>query len=527
MSRVLIATKLDPSAEKILRDTGIEVEVCQGLAEDALAEKIVGFQGLIVRSEKVTRKVLEAGNELKAVVRAGTGVNTIDVACATERNVQVMNTPGANSNSVAELVFALMLAACRKLAYADRSVKQGLWEKSGLMGRELEGKVLGIIGLGNIGSLVAGIARGFQMTVVGFDPLISASKASEMKVELKSLDEIFGSSDFITFHVPLNDKTRGMIGAGLLGRVKKGAMLINTARAEIIDHDDLLKALKEREDLLLGCDIFYEGDKEGQKDLAFIGDRLIATPHLGASTSEANRRAATAGAEGMRDFLVKRMVRYPVNNLEIPPDLNPRFLELTRLIGEIAYFNIGEYQPHEVRITCYGKLNKHIDVLTGYLIKGLMDIYQMEAISPKDAVGRAVQRGINVVKRIPDDSKGYGESMTIDILSKKEGYRETSIRGMITQAGELKINRIDTFLNLDLIPSGNMLFSYQKDRVGLINDISSALSGGKINILNIRFTTDKESNSIAVFQTEKPVSKTIYGKINKAVKPYKSFLMKV
>jgi len=166
-------------------------------------------------------------------------------------------------------------------------------------------------------------------------------------------------------------------------------------------------------------------------------------------------------------------------------------------------------------------------LLTGYLLKGLMDIYQMEVISPREAEKRAIENGINVVRRIPDDTKGYGESMTIDILSKKEGYRETSIRGTITQHSELKINRIDTFLNLDLIPSGHMLFTYQQDRVGLINDISSALSRGGINILNIRFTTDKEGRSIAVMQTEKPVPEKIFNEIKQAVSAYKAFIMKV
>jgi D-3-phosphoglycerate dehydrogenase len=527
MPRVLIATKLDSVAEEVLRDAGIEVEVCPGLEEDAMAEKIPGFDGLIVRSDRVSQKVLDSASDLQAIVRAGTGVNTIDVAYATSKNVQVMNTPGANSNSVAELAVSFMLAACRKLVYADSSVKKGLWEKSKLMGTELQARVLGIVGLGNIGSLVAAKARGFEMKIIGFDPVISESKAADMGVELESLEEIFSRADFISFHVPLNDKTRGMIGSELLQRLKPGAMLINTARAEIIDPQALVDILTQRDDILVGTDVFYEGDTEGEKELARIGDRLVATPHLGASTREANRRAALAAAEGMRDFLIKRMVRYPVNNLEIPPDLNPRFLELTHLIGEIACYNIGGDQPHEVRITCYGRLNKHTELLTGYLLKGLMDIYQMEVISPREAEKRAIENGINVVRRIPDDTKGYGESMTIDILSKKEGYRETSIRGTITQHSELKINRIDTFLNLDLIPSGHMLFTYQQDRVGLINDISSALSRGGINILNIRFTTDKEGRSIAVMQTEKPVPEKIFNEIKQAVSAYKAFIMKV
>jgi D-3-phosphoglycerate dehydrogenase len=527
MAKVLIATKLDAVASELLSAAGLEVEVAAGLDEDALCAKIPGFQGLIVRSEKVTRKVLDAGNELKAVVRAGSGVNTIDVAYATEKNIQVMNTPGANSNSVAELALAFMLASFRKLPYADGSVKAGKWEKGSLMGYELVGKVLGIVGLGNIGSLVAAKARGFGMQLIGFDPVISESRAAEIGVQLKTLDEIFAESDIISLHIPLNDKTRGMIGADLLGKLKKGALLINTARAETVDREALLAFLKTREDVRLATDVFYEGDKEGEKDLAVIGDRLVGTPHLGASTFEANFRAAEAAAEGVRDFLIKRMARYPVNNLEIPPDLHPRFLELTHLIGQIAYYNIGGDQPHEVKITCYGRLNNHIDLLTSYLLKGLMDIYHNEVVNPRDAQETARGYGINVVKRVPDDSKGYGESMTIDILSKKQEYRETSIRGTITREGELKINRIDSFLNVDLVPSGHMLFSYQKDRVGLINEISSALSAGGINILNIRFTTDKEGNSVAAIQTDKEVGKEIYQKIKKSVSPYKSFVMKV
>ncbi|HLA40070.1 MAG TPA: hydroxyacid dehydrogenase, partial [Candidatus Glassbacteria bacterium] len=288
MSKVLIATKLDQVAHQVLEDAGIKVEVSPGLDENALADKIAGFEGLIVRSEKVTAKVFEAADQLRAVVRAGTGVNTIDVACATRRNVQVMNTPGANSNSVAELALAFMLAACRRLAYADASVKAGKWEKSGLMGAELVGKVLGLVGLGNIGSLVAAKARGFGMELIGFDPVISQTRAAEIGITLKSLEEIFTEADFISFHVPLNDKTRGMIGGELLGRLKKGAMLVNTARAEVIDEKELIAFLGQRTDVLLGTDVFYEGDVEGNKSLAVLGDRLIATPHLGASTREAN-----------------------------------------------------------------------------------------------------------------------------------------------------------------------------------------------------------------------------------------------
>jgi len=192
-----------------------------------------------------------------------------------------------------------------------------------------------------------------------------------------------------------------------------------------------------------------------------------------------------------------------------------------------AYYNVGGYQPHEVRITCYGRLNKHIDLLTGYLLKGLMDIFHQEVISPREAESRAAESGINVVKRIPDDTKGYGESMTIDILAKKKEYRETSIRGTITPDGKLKINRIDTFVNLDLIPNGHMLFTYQQDRVGLINDISLALSNAGLNILNIRFTTDTQDRSIAVLQTEKRVPEEIFALIRRKVSPYKAFLMEV
>ncbi len=527
MPRVLIATKLDLVARNILEEAGIEVDVRPGLDEEALAGTVVGCEGLIVRSDKVTAKVLDAATDLLAVVRAGSGVNTIDVEHATRRNIQVMNTPGQNSNSVAELVFCYMLASGRRLVYADSSVKEGRWEKSSLMGSELLGKTLGIVGLGNIGSLVAKKARGFEMKLVGYDPLVSEARAAELGVELKSLEEVFSESDFITLHVPLNDKTRSMVNKDLLGMMKKSAMLINTARAEVIDRQALVDLFESRDDVYFGADIFYEGDKEGDKEVSRFGKRLVATPHLGASTFEANRRAAAAAAVGMRDFLLKRMIQHPVNNLEIPPDLNPRFLELTRMIGEIAYYNVGGYQPHEVRITCYGRLNKHIDLLTGYLLKGLMDIFHQEIISPREAEGRAAESGISVVKRIPDDTKGYGESMTIDILAKKKEYRETSIRGTITPDGKLKINRIDTFVNLDLIPNGHMLFTYQQDRVGLINDISLALSNAGLNILNIRFTTDTQGRSIAVLQTEKRVPEEIFALIRRKVSPYKAFLMEV
>ena len=293
MKKVLIPTKLDKEVAKILGNAGFEVVQNPEKAVIDLASENTDAEVIIVRSEKVTPEVMDKLPSLRLVVRAGAGFDNIDTKYARSKNVDVMNTPGANSNAVAEEVVALALAAYRRVVPADASTREGKWEKSKFMGREITGKTVGILGLGHIGRLLVKRLSGFEVKVLAFDPVLSPEKAAELGVTLTSVEEIFSRADIISLHIPENDATRGMVNAKLLSLVKKGVMLINCARAGIVD-EEAIRAVKAEKEMLY-CNDVYKKDAEGEKSVADIADVML--PHLGASTREANFMAAKKAAD--------------------------------------------------------------------------------------------------------------------------------------------------------------------------------------------------------------------------------------
>ena len=293
MRKVLIPTKLDKFAADWLieRNYNVILDAATPIAD--LFKANPDAEVVIVRSEKITPELIDLLPELKLIVRAGAGFNTIDIKYARKKNIDVMNTPGANSNAVAEEVIALMLASARQIVAADKSTRAGLWEKSKLMGHELTNKTVGILGLGHIGQLLVKRLTGFEVKVLGYDPMISPALAEKLGVELCSVERIFAESDFVSLHIPENDSTRGMVNEKLLALIKPGAMIVNCARAGIVDEDALRKAKAEKE--LIYCNDVYKKDAEGEKSIADVAD--VMAPHLGANTYEANFVAARRAAE--------------------------------------------------------------------------------------------------------------------------------------------------------------------------------------------------------------------------------------
>ena len=310
MKKVLIPTALDSVAKEILEAHG-GYAVTQIPKADILkfAQENPDLHALIVRSEKVTAEIIDAAPQLKVVVRAGAGYNTIDVVHARAKGVDVMNTPGANSNGVAEEVVALMLADARKLIPADASCRAGQWEKTAFMGTEITGKTIGIVGLGHIGRLVVKRLSGFEPKLLGYDPGTTPRQAKAMGVHLVSLDELFAKSDYVTLHLPENAETKGLVNAKLLGQMKTGATLVNCARAGIVNEDDL-RALKAEKKIRFLNDV-YAKDEEGPKSVADIADIMV--PHLGASTREANYKAAELAAKELIDLDDKGIANAVVN----------------------------------------------------------------------------------------------------------------------------------------------------------------------------------------------------------------------
>ena len=310
MKKVLIPTALDSVAKQILEDHGgyavVQVPKCDVLQ---LVRDNPDVHALIVRSEKITAEIIDAAPQLKVVVRAGAGYNTIDIAHARAKGVDVMNTPGANSNGVAEEVVALMLADARRLIPADASCRAGKWEKTAFMGTEITGKTIGIVGLGYIGRLVVKRLSGFEPTFIGFDPGTTVRQAAELGVKLVSLDELFAKSDYVTLHLPETAETKGMVNRALLGQMKDGATLINCARAGIVNEADL-RAIKAEKKIRFLNDV-YAKDEEGPKSVADIADIMV--PHLGASTREANFKAAELAARELIDLDEKGIDKAVVN----------------------------------------------------------------------------------------------------------------------------------------------------------------------------------------------------------------------
>ena len=300
MKKVIIPTALDSIAKEILEKHGA-YSVMQ-LPKCDLAQVLKDnpdTHALIVRSEKVDAAMIDSCPGLKVIVRAGAGYNTIDIKHAREKGIDVMNTPGANSNAVAEEVVALLLADARHVVAADISCRAGKWEKSSFMGRELTGKTVGIVGLGHIGQLVAHRLSGFDVKLLGYDPFVTAEKAAEMGVTLTTLPELFATADAVTLHLPENDKTRGLVSTELLSSMKPGATLVNCARAGILD-EAALRAAKAANPTLRFLNDVYAKDAEGPKSVADIADIML--PHLGASTREANYKAAELAARELIDL---------------------------------------------------------------------------------------------------------------------------------------------------------------------------------------------------------------------------------
>ena len=310
MKKVLIPTALDSVAKQILEDHGgyavVQVPKCDVLQ---LVRDNPDVHALIVRSEKITAEIIDAAPQLKVVVRAGAGYNTIDIAHARAKGVDVMNTPGANSNGVAEEVVALMLADARRLIPADASCRAGKWEKTAFMGTEVTGKTVGIVGLGYIGKLVAKRLSGFEVKLLGFDPFAKPADAQAQGIQLVALEELFARSDYVTLHLPENAETKGMVNRALLCKMKEGAVLVNCARAGILNEADL-RAVKAEKKIRYLNDV-YPKDEEGPKSVADVADIMV--PHLGASTREANFKAAEIAAQELIDLDDKGIAKAVVN----------------------------------------------------------------------------------------------------------------------------------------------------------------------------------------------------------------------
>ncbi len=515
MKKVLIPTKLDAVARETLAAHGGYVVLqpeTTPLAE--LAKEHPDTYALIVRSEKVGEDILNAFPNLKLVIRAGAGYNTIDIQAARRRGVDVMNTPGANSNAVAEEVAALMLADARHVIAADASCRAGGWEKSKFMGREITGKTLGVVGLGHIGRLTIRRLSGFDMKVFGFDPMISRDRASDMGVELATLEEIFSRCDYITLHIPANEATKGVINRKLLSLMKPGATLINCARCEVLNEADLRAVKAERKIRFLN-DV-YPKDEAGPKPIADLCDIML--PHLGASTVEANENAARMAADILIDYDEKGITSFVVNR-DIPEGLDRAYGDLAFTLAALARGLLGSNARLKLlESSVYGNLQRYADWLVVPMVAAL-DADFDRSCDQKAAWKQLQAAGIEYGKRDVDNRKGYGDSITLDLTAEtgKDVLHTVSVRGTVTE-GHLMVSRINDFDKLYFDPKGHTLAFSFADRPGVLGAIAAAVAAAGINIDDVRNPHNPEgSESIAILKVSVPVPEEVVQRIAKQI----------
>ncbi|MDD5482486.1 MAG: NAD(P)-dependent oxidoreductase [Kiritimatiellae bacterium] len=522
MKKVLIPTKLEGIAREILEKHG-GYQVVQddktGIAE--LAGKHPDCHALIVRSEKITPALINQLPALKAIVRAGSGYDTIDIKYARKKKIDVLNTPGANANAVAEEVIALMLADARHIIPADISARAGKWEKKKFMGRELTGKTIGIVGLGNIGQLVAKRLAGFEVRLLGFDPMISQEKADAIGVELVDLPGLFSAADYITLHIPENKETKGMINRNLLAGMKEGATLVNCARAGIIDEDALRKIKTEKKVRFLN-DV-YKKDEEGPKSAADIADIML--PHLGASTVEANTNAARRAAEELIELDEEGITTFVVNR-EVPEGLDEAYGKLAYTLTKLCRRLVGaDTKLKTIETSFYGSLQPFGDWLMIPIVSALGNAIDERPNDYKEALQHLKEMGIAVNNRKTDPSKGFENSITIDLTASLDSghLRRVSVRGTVTE-GILMIARINDFDKLYFEPKGPTVFFIYEDRPGVLGQIGSMLAAANINIEDVRNPHHQKANqSLVIMRVNQPVPEQLMGEIAGNIKALASY----
>ena len=419
MPKVLISDSLSPAAVQIFKDRGIEVDFQPNLGKDKdkLAELIGNYDGLAIRSAtKVTPKILEKAKNLKVIGRAGIGVDNVDIPAATARGIIVMNTPFGNSITTAEHAISLMLALARQIPEADRSTQAGKWEKNKFMGVEITAKTLGIIGCGNIGSIVADRAIGLKMKVIAYDPFLTAERAMEIGVEKVELDELFKRSDFITLHTPLTDKTRNIVDAQALAKMKPSVRIINCARGGLVDEAALRAALDAGKVAGAAFDVFVT--EPATENVLFGHPNVVSTPHLGAATSEAQENVALQVAEQMSDYLLRgaisNAVNFPSISAEEAPKLRP-FIALAEKLGSFAG-QLTEDPIKEVHITYEGAVAQmKIKALTSAVLSGLLRP-MLGDVNVVSAPVIARERGMAVEETTRDAAGDYESLITVTVI---------------------------------------------------------------------------------------------------------------
>ena len=513
MPKVLISDALSEAAIQIFKDRGIEVDFQPKLGPDKekLAALIGGFDGLAIRSAtKVTAKLLESAKNLKVIGRAGIGVDNVDIPAATAKGVIVMNTPFGNSITTAEHAISLMLALARQIPEADASTRAGKWEKNKFMGVEIFGKTLGVIGCGNIGSIVADRAIGLRMKVIAFDPFLSQERAADLGVEKVELDELFRRADFITLHTPLTDKTRNIINAGAIKNMKKGVRIVNCARGGLVDEAALYDALKSGRVAGAAFDVFVT--EPATENPLFNLPNVVCTPHLGASTSEAQENVALQIAEQMSDYLLRgaitNAINFPSISAEEAPKLKP-FIALVEKLGSFAG-QLTETGISKVQLAYEGAVAQmNTKALTSAALAGLLRP-MLGDVNVVSAPVVAKERGIvveEVTREMPED---YESLITVTVTTERQTRH---VSGTVFADGRPRIVNIKG-IRMDAEFGPSMIYITNLDKPGFIGKFSSTLGEAGINIATFHVGRDAPGgNAVALIEIDGDLPEAVLAKV--------------
>jgi D-3-phosphoglycerate dehydrogenase len=509
MAKVLISDKMSPLAAEIFKQKGVEVDVKPGMTPEELKACIGQYDGLAIRSATtVTPDIIEAATKLKVIGRAGIGVDNVDIPSATARGIVVMNTPFGNSVTTAEHAISMMLSLARQIPQASQSTHAGKWEKSKFMGVEVTGKTLGLIGCGNIGSIVADRAQGLKMHVIGYDPFLSEDRAKDLNIEKVDLETLLKRADFITLHTPLNDATRGILGKENLAKTKKGVRIINCARGGLIDEPALKAAIESGHIAGAALDVFEE--EPAKTNVLFGMEQIVCTPHLGASTTEAQENVAIQVAEQMADFLTKGSVTNAVNipsiSAEDAAKLNP-YLTLADQLGSFAG-QLTETGLKSVAIEYEGTAaTLNTKPITSVLLKGLLTPL-VNSVNMVNAPTVAKERNISVSETKHDRKQEYNTLIRVTVTTDRQSR---TLAGTLFN-GKPRIVEVHG-VKLEAGLGARIIYVNNEDKPGLIGNLGKLLGDANINIANFHLGRGGKDDAVALVEVDQTPSEDILSKV--------------
>jgi D-3-phosphoglycerate dehydrogenase len=503
--KVLVSDNISSKGVEILRNAGLVVDVKTGLKPDELKSIIGDYHALIVRSAtKATADIIDAAKNLKVIGRAGSGLDNVDKVAASKKGIVVMNTPGGNTITTAEHTIAMMFALARRIPQARASMSAGQWEKKKFMGTELYNKVLGVIGLGNIGGEVAKRAQGLGMQVIAYDPFLNEEKARQTGIEKVEIPELIKRSDFITIHTPLTHETKNLVRAETIKTMKDGVYIINCARGGIINEKDLYEALESGKVAGAALDVF-EQEPPVNSPLV-VHPNVVCTPHLGASTQEAQENVALAVAEQIVDYLVHGTIRNAVNFPSVPADqavvLKP-YITLADNLGSFAS-QLLDGEISGITIEYRGEVAcLNTSPVTLSVLKGLLTPILLETVNFVNASVIARERGIEVNETKSSDAGDYNSMITMRL---KSPGRELLVSGTLFSKKDPRIVKIDDY-TVEIVPEGNMLVMYNNDKPGVIGNIGATMGNNNINIARMHFGRERAGRkAISVVNIDSSIS---------------------